>query len=277
MLLIKISELFKDALTLKLCLLILTHSDTHTCPSTGSPLLQTDLDPLSSRIFFLFTTRRETQKESWLTVELGGRALSVRSLGGQEKGLVVQIAVWGGRFVVRPEFSRVHVAAQGEQRLAELPRNHRILEGAASAGRWETAEGGGEKGGGKGRRRQKPPWSDAAWACGPSLATSLAVSPLSPSTTAASASSAAHSSLSLSLLLPPSPAPSFYLRLLGAAPLMLPLPLPLPAGEQLLRMAWLYHLHPAAPQNGRASISEGSLLPDVWPRTWPTLSWRQKK
>lgn len=131
-------------------------------------------------------------------------------------------------------------------------------------------------GGGKGRRGKKThPWLDAAWACGPSPATSLALSPLTPSTTPASASSAAHSSLSLSLLLPPSPAPSFYLRLLGAAPLMLPLPLP--AGEELLRMAWLYHLHPAAPQNGRASVSEGSLLPDVWPRLRPTLTAEKKQ
>lgn len=76
-----------------------------------------------------------------LTIQLVGSALSVRGLGGQEQGLVVQIAVWGGRFVVRPEFCRAHVAAQGEQRLAQLPCNHRILEGAGSpGGKW-----GGEK------------------------------------------------------------------------------------------------------------------------------------
>lgn len=136
-----------------------THLSQRRKPSalTSPLLLEADLNPLFLIYVPSFTTRAGKGEESRLTVELGGRALPVRSLGGQEKGLVVQVAIWGGRFVVRPEFSRVHVAAQGEQRLAELPRNHRILEGAGSAGRWEAAEGGGKKGGvGRGGGEKKP-------------------------------------------------------------------------------------------------------------------------
>lgn len=112
-----------------------------TCPSTGSPLLSPHccLKQTSASIFM--KQKGQTGGVSRLTVQLVGSALSVRCLGGQEKGLVVQIAVWGGRFVVCPEFSRAHVAAQGEQRLAQLPCNHRILEGAGSPG----GKQGGEK------------------------------------------------------------------------------------------------------------------------------------
>lgn len=111
-----------------------------TCPSTGSPLLSPHccLKQTSASIFM--KQKGQTGGVSRLTVQLVGSALSVRCLGGQEKGLVVQIAVWGGRFVVRPEFSRAHVAAQGEQRLAQLPCNHRILEGAGSPGGKEGGE-----------------------------------------------------------------------------------------------------------------------------------------
>lgn len=83
----------------------------------------------------------QTEDTSGLTVQLVGSALSVRGLRGQEQGLVVQIAVWGGRFVVPPEFCHVHVAAQGEQRLAQLPCNHRVLEGAGSPGRKQEEQG----------------------------------------------------------------------------------------------------------------------------------------
>lgn len=94
----------------------------------------------------------KTDRVRRLTVKLVGSALSVRGLGGQEQGLVVQLAVWGGRFVIRPEFCRAHVAAQGEQRLAQLPCNHRILEGAGSPG--------GKQGGGEGKKERKHPWLD---------------------------------------------------------------------------------------------------------------------
>lgn len=87
---------------------------------------------------------------SGLTVKLVGSALSVRGVRGQEQGLIVQIAVWGGRFVVRPEFCCAHVAAQGEQRLAQLPCNHRILEGAGNPG-------GGKWGGKEKKKREKQP------------------------------------------------------------------------------------------------------------------------
>lgn len=138
-----------DSETLPAC----TYTQTHTPVPAQEVLCWKHTSTRFLDIYSFFSRlERERKRERRLTVELGGGALSVGSLGGQQKGLVVQVAVWGGRFVVRPEFSRVHVAAQGEQRLAELPRNHRILEGAASAGRWEAAEGGGKKGGGKGRR-----------------------------------------------------------------------------------------------------------------------------
>lgn len=90
-----------------------------TCPSTGSPLLPPHCclnQNLSQRISG--AEGRDGGGASRLTVQLVGSTLPVCCLGGQEKGLVIEIAVWGGRFVVRPEFSRAHVAAQGEQRLA---------------------------------------------------------------------------------------------------------------------------------------------------------------
>lgn len=133
-----------------------------------------------------------------LTVQLVGSALSVHGLGGQEQGLVVQIAVWGGRFVVRPEFCRAHVAAQGEQRLAQLPCNHRILEGAGSPG----GRQGGEK-------KEKTPLVRCASASHPNrlllYASTHSLYPASPF----------YRSL---ITLPLSPAPSlssslFYLRL----------------------------------------------------------------
>lgn len=104
-----------------------------TCPSPGSSLLSAP--DLRQTLYEI-----EETDVSWLTVQLVWSALSVRGLGGQE--LVVQIAVWGGRFVVRPEFCCAHVAAQGEQRLAQLPCNHRDLEGAGSPG---GKQGGGKK------------------------------------------------------------------------------------------------------------------------------------
>lgn len=87
-------------------------------------LLLTPVPELGPLCFHLAVTSNRPAPSFWstntrqLTVELVRGALSVGCLGGQEQGLVVQIAVWGGRFVVRPEFRRTHVAAQGEQRLA---------------------------------------------------------------------------------------------------------------------------------------------------------------
>lgn len=154
---------------------------------------------------------------SRLTVQLAGSALSVHGLGGQEQGLVVQIAVWGGRFVVRPEFCRAHVAAQGEQRLAQLPCNHWILEGAGSPG----GKQGGEK-------KEKTPLVRCASASHPPSLCLFSVYP----------ASAFYCSL---ITLPLSPAPSlssslFYLRLVLPRWYCRLLP-----GEELLRIAWLYH------------------------------------
>lgn len=115
-----------------------------------------------------FMTRTD---QTWgfigLTIKLVGSALCVRGLRRQEQGLVVQIALWGGHFVVRSEFCRAHVAAQGEQRLAQLPCNHWILEGAGSPGR--------KQGGEKKRRKKKSTWLDVLqrFTLSDSLCTSL--------------------------------------------------------------------------------------------------------
>lgn len=161
---------------------------------------------------------------SWLTVQLVGSALSVRGLGGQEQGLVVQIAVWSGCFVVRPEFCCAHVAAQGKQRLAQLPCNHRILEGAGSPG--------GKQGGGK--KKRKTPLVRCASASHPHRVL------LYVSTHSLYPASPFYCSL-ITLPLPLSPAPSlssslFYLWLVLPRWYCRLLP-----GEELLRIAWLYH------------------------------------
>lgn len=64
-----------------------------TCPSTGSPLFSPHrcLKQTSASRFMM--VKGQTGGESRLTVQLVGSALSVRGLGGQEQGLVVQIAV----------------------------------------------------------------------------------------------------------------------------------------------------------------------------------------
>lgn len=105
-----------------------------TCPRTGSPLFSPHRCLNQSSTSSFMNVKGQTGGVSQLTVQLVGSALSVCGLRGQEQGLVVQITVWGGRFVVRSEFCRAHVAAQGEQRLAQLPCNHWIPEGAGNPG-----------------------------------------------------------------------------------------------------------------------------------------------
>lgn len=201
------------------------HLSQHWKPSASSCSLPEPVLTLRSSSI-LVEENGWTWGASRLTVKLVGSALSVRGLGGQEQGLVVQIAVWGGRFVVRPEFCRAHVAAQGEQRLAQLPCNHWILEGAGSPG---------GKQGGEGGKKRKCPWLDMLRCLTltgsfsmPLLTHSLSLYPASPF----------YGSL---ITLPLSPAPSlpsslFYLRLVLPRWYCRLLP-----GEELLRIAWLYH------------------------------------
>lgn len=152
---------------------------------------------------------------SGLTVQLAGSALSVRGLRGKEQGVVVQIAVWGGCFVVRPEFCCAHVAAQGEQRLAQLPRNHRILMGAGSPG--------GKQGGEGGKKRVKKPLVRLLQRLNLSDSFSMSLLTLSLSFSLYSPASPSYCSL---ITLPLSPAPSPprlpLLSSTGATPLILP-------------------------------------------------------
>lgn len=218
-----IQALIEPNIDLDVALKLSLLSDTvDTCPSTGGSLFPPT--PLPTPDFSQQLREREGTDESRLTVRLVGGALSLRGIGGQEQGLVVHIAVWGGRFVVRPEFCRAHLAAQGEQRLAQLPCNHRILEGAARPG---------GKRGREEKKKRKYPWLDVLRRLNPHrLLLSVSTHSLP---TSFSFLSLTHHSRSLS----PAPSLSSSLFYLG---LVLPrwycrlLP-----GEELLRMAWRYH------------------------------------